>query len=245
MKNVRDATLSAAAYRGFIKRYEGHVRHVLSLGEPTLFDEAAKYTLEIASALYSAGAPVPDCHRRLDEMATYDFRYIAEGRKYTFVGIGSIDNRFVERFPAAHLVGRAGELVAAHRRCTFQYPPQPWEEALITPICSVLAGDPVEADDADEATIGRAIEYFALVPRLCKTVADRDATAFASTLKEFLNDGWGPLIERRAKLVLKEKPPDYSGKWSYLAAALCRIMGGVPAVPAKAMRYIPVELVTA
>ena len=239
----RDETLTSASYRGLIKRYEGRLRHALSLGVPTLFDSAAKYALEIAAAMYSAGAPVPDCRRRLDEMATYDFRYIAEGRKYTFVGIGEVTNRFLERFPAAHLVGRGGELVAAHRRCAFEQPPPPWEATLVDPVCAALAGDPVDVTADAEATIREAVKYYAVVPRLCKTVADRDAAAFASTLEEYLSDGWGPLIEKRTKIVLKEKPHDYSGKWSFLAAALCRIMGGIPTISKKTEKYIPFDLV--
>jgi hypothetical protein len=176
-------------------------------------------------------------------MATYDFRYIAEGRKYKFGGIGEIDNRFLERFPAAQLVDRADELVAAHRRCTFECAPMPWEEALVTPVCAALAGDPVEVPSGAEATIRKAVKYYAVVPRLCKTVADRDAAAFASTLEEYLSDGWGPLIEKRTKIVLKEKPHDYSGKWSFLAAALCRIMGGIPTISKKTEKYIPFDLV--
>lgn len=243
MTTLRDATISADAYRGFIKRYEKHRQHALS--EPALFNSAAKYTLEIAAAMYSAGAPVPECRQRLDEMATYDFRFMAEEQKYAFGGIGEIDNRFLERFPAAQLVDRACELVAAHRRCKFECAPLPWEEALVTPVCAALAGDPVEVPSVAEATIRKAVKYYAVVPWLCKTVADRDAAAFASTLEEYLHDGWGLLIEKRTKIVLKEKPHDYSGKWSFLAAALCRIMGGVPAISTKTEKYIPLELVGA
>jgi hypothetical protein len=241
----RDPTLPAAGYRDFVERNEGHVRHVLSLGVATLFDSAAEYTLQIASALYSGGAPAAECFRRIDEVATYEVRYIAEGRKYTFDGVGPFVNRFLERFPAAHLVGRAGELVAAHRRCTFSNPPVPWEEVLLTPLCAVLTGEPVDTDPSDAATAGRVARYLGPIPRLCQAVGDRDATAFATALDEFLRDGWGPYIERCAKTALKAKPHEYFGKWSYLSAALCRIMGGVPELPAKALKYVPVELVPA
>ena len=112
-------------------------------------------------------------------------------------------------------------------------------------ICNVLAGDPVEFGVGVEREIRKRVKPFAAIPRLCRTAAERDRVAFASTLDEYLTSNWGPLVERRTKITLKEKPCDYSGKWSFLAAALCRIMGGVPDLTPRALRYIPIELVTA
>ena len=175
-------------------------------------------------------------------MATYDFRYIAEGRKYTFVGIGEVTNRFLERFPAAHLVGRGGELVAAHRRCAFEQPPPPWEATLVDPVCAALAGDPVDVTADAEATIREAVKYYAVVPRLCKTVADRDAAAFASTLEEYLSDGWGPLIETHKDRAEGEAARLF-GEVEFPRDRPVSDMGGIPTISKKTEKYIPFDLV--
>jgi hypothetical protein len=244
-ENSREPSLPPSSFKAFAATLESLVADGRKHGPtaPDMFDDTSSYCLRIARALYSAGEPVAVCKPWLDEAAKDYLRFV-EGKAYKFDAIGNIEEWYLERFPAAFLVGRAPEVVHAFRRCTFDKPLAPWEKCLLHRLCAVLVGEPVVLEPKEVVDLQKRVKIWVSLPRLFQAVSDKDRSTFADALEEYLVKARGPGSDKSAKVAQKRTNPEYAGKWCFLAAAMCQIMGEVPEISKKAQSYIPVDLLT-
>jgi hypothetical protein len=238
---ARDATKPVEYYRAFIAAKEQAMQYNLGKGLPQLFGTVSRYCLQIASASYSAGESAEECGRWLAQSADYQRRFLAEGRQYKLGGIGDQDEH-IERFFGAYLVGKAADLVEAFRRSTFQEFSL-YEKALMHPLWELLKGEPVTEEPAESADLRKKLKSYVCLPRLFQAVSRKDSSTFASLLGEYLETCWAPAVEKYAKAAIKSKEPDYMGKWCFLSAGVCRMMGTIPELPKNTGQYIPLDLV--
>jgi hypothetical protein len=104
---------------------------------------------------------------------------------------------------------------------------------------ALFSGEPVTQNKAEIDDLKKNGKDLVTLAPLFKAVSDRDVTAFARALDEFLTVSWAKQVKGTERL------PQYSGKWSVLSAAVCQLMGGVPELSEKTRMYIPVEFVPA
>jgi hypothetical protein len=237
---ARDPAKPPEYYLAYISRMEKTLDLALQSGNPAMFTVAADYCLRMARAAYSAGSPLSECMTYLMRGTEFQFRYFDEGVGSNLSNLRQIDE-YLEAFSAAYLVGAAERVIAAFERVK-PTSLRIWERALMGALEAVLLGRAIPADEEGFAAAAKMKE-FSTLPALFNAVERRDKTAFAESLEAFATKTWGPPADRVAKNSLKQTYPDYSGKWSFFCAAMCRVMGGVPAVSKKALQYIPVELV--
>lgn len=240
----RDPARPTTYYASVVGLSTEAIRAYTSHGNPALFMSVVPHFLRIASARYSAGAPVADCLSALGDAAQHQLRFIVEGRQYRFAGRGGIDN-YLELYSAAHLAGCSATLIAALRQCVYAEPErQTWLPRLIEQFCDVLLGLPVETDADQLSVLARVDPRVAVLPRLFVAVSHRDVPAASAALDDYLAQHWGPPVEKQAKRDLKSAQPVYCGKWCFLSAAMCRVLGVVPDLSPLARRYAPLDLLT-
>lgn len=238
----RDPVRAAPYYESVVQLSQDAIHAYTSHGNPALFMSVVPHFLRIASARYSAGAPISACRQALDEAVEHQERFIVEGRKYQFAGRGGIDN-YLELYSAAHLVGRSSSLITVLRQCVYAEPErQTWLPRLIQQFGDALLGLTVETDAAQQAELAKVDPRIAVLPGLFAAVSHHDVAAATVALERYLVQYWGPPIEKQAKRDLKSVQPVYCGKWCFLSAAMCRVLGTVPDLSLLARRYVPVDL---
>ena len=240
----RDPAKPADYYEAVVAQAREAIGDYTSYNNPALFFAVVPHFLRIASARYSAGEEVEHCREALRDAAQHQLRFIVEGKQYKFGGKGGIDN-YLELYGAAYLVGLSGELIEALKKCTYTEKTEPWLTRLIDQLCDVLTGQCVETDEAQMAELKNVDADIALLPGLFSAVSHNNKSMAGAALEEYLAKHWGPALEKNAKKELKSPRPTYCGKWCYFAAAMCKQLGAVPELSAKARTYLPIELVDA
>lgn len=235
--NARDSVKTADFFKGVISETKAAIDSEVKTGLATVMLPVPRRCRQIALAHYSANDAIPECVRWFGKATTYKIEYF-EKMNYRLGGYGDLmDN--LEMLSAASLAGRGAELVDAYRRCQLQSVPVPRARGLINQAFAVFKDEPVRQEKAEMDDLKKNGKDLATLAPLFKAVSDRDATSFAKALDDFLSISWA----RQVKGI--ERFPQYSGKWSILSAAVCKLLGGVPELSGKTGVYIPAELVSA
>ena len=239
----RDAIRSAEYYQAGMSQLQAAIAAYTDYDNPVLLASVAPKCVRMGLILYSAGAEASQSYACFEKAASYQLRFISEGKQYQLGGKGGIDN-YLELYSAAHLVDQSAELIAALKKCTYTDKDDPVVARLIDQFCDVLLDRLVETDDSQITQLKAIDARLAVLPILFSEVSRRSDTATLA-LEEYLAKHWGPALEKLAKKELKSPKADYAGKWCLLAVAMCKQLGTVPALSVKAKSYLPVELLRA
>jgi hypothetical protein len=242
-RTPRDPARPTDYYHAFVAREHEAMLAYTNYDNPALFASVAPKCMRIGVALYSAGEDLSESLGWFEKAADYQTRFLVEGVKFNLAGLGIIDTYF-ELYSAAFLAGKSDELIGALKKCTYKEDQHPMKVRLLDQFCDLLQGRPVETDEAEVAEIGALKKEWAHLPPLFSAAAAQDGDRMPAALEAYLLKYWGPPMEREAKRELRSPNPEYSGKWSLLSAAACRIAGGVPDISKKAMSYVPTDFVT-
>lgn len=238
----RDPAKPTAYYHAFVAREQQEILAYTQYDNPVLFTSVAPKCVRIGLALYSAGAEVAESVRWFGDAATYQRRFLSEGKKFQFAGPGTIDD-YLALYCAAFLAGKSDDLIAALKQCTYTETTHPAKIRLLAQFCDFLQARPVKSNASEVAELRSLWEPWAFLPVLFSAVSMKDTVKAAIALEDYLANIWGPPTEKWAKKVLKSPNPEYHGKWAILSAAACKILGTVPDLSTKAKLYIPVDLI--
>lgn len=241
-RTPRDASKSADYYQAFVSREQQGIGSYTRYNNPALFFSVAPKCVRIGVALYSAGMEIAECHRWFAEAATYQFRFLSEGKQFKLGGPGNIDD-YLELYSAAFLAGQSDQLIEALKRCSYTEAAHPAKVRLLAQFCDFLQGRVVRTSRDEVAELRSIKEDWAYLPVLFSSVSSGDVKQATVALDDYLLNSWGPATEKWAKKAVKG--PDYIGKWTLLSTAACQIMSAVPELSAKAKTYLPIELVAA
>jgi hypothetical protein len=192
--------------------------------------------------LYSAGVSVVECLQWCGEAATYQRRFLAEGKQFKLVSPGNIDD-YLELYSAAFLSNQSDDLIAALKKCEYTGQIIPGTMRLLEQFCDLLQGREVQIDQGQSTELESIKKDWVCLPVLFSTVSRKDISAAAPALDDYLANSWGPPIEKWAKNAIKSSKAEYCGKWSMFSAAACKILGSVPELSKKASAYVPADLV--
>jgi hypothetical protein len=237
---ARDPIKSPDYYLAFIARMEEQLHLNVKTGSPAVFFVAADYCILMARAAYSAGNLASECRAYLKRSADYQIRFYTEGVQSKLASLFQTEE-YLEGFSAAYIAGAAKEVISAFESVKPDHM-HPWERTLIGSLESVLLGKNITHDEEGKIAVAR-MKQFASLPNLFHATECRDMTMFTDALENYAAKNWGPMVDRRTKSALQQTYPDYAGKWSFLSAVMCDVMGDTPNLSKKALQYIPVELI--
>jgi len=229
---MRDETTTLADYEATI---DSETRRLENEQAHEIFVHAPVRCLRIALATYSTGGKPADCLKWIDRGCDYKLRFFAK-KNFAFPGYGQLLEDF-EFLPTSSLVGRADEMIDGFRRCRFEKDPVPRVRGLINQLSAVLKGEPVVETKPETDDLKKNGKPLLTLPPVLRAVSKHDAAAFAKSLGEYLVKSRARDVKQLARL------PFYVGRWSMFAAGMCSVFGGIPALPAAARQYVPIELV--
>ena len=238
----RDSAKPSEYYQAFILKEQEGIAAYTGHNNAVLFGSVAPKCIRIVRAAYSCGAEPGYCREWLQQAATYHHRFMVEGKKFAFGGPGNIDD-YLELYSGALLVDQGGALAQARRQCTYTETPHPVVTRLISQFLDLLEGQKVHVGDGESAESAAVKKEWGALPALFKAVSDKDVPAASSALERYLADAWAPPMEKWAKTALKAAQPEYTGKWSFFSAAVCRLLGTMPELGPKGKLYVPVDLI--
>jgi len=232
MQAARDTSVAPAQFKAMIKREITGIARAERMG---LFGVLPQRCWRAGLAHYSAGEQVERTRELFEKSADFRIRQIKESN-YTFKGF-PFQVYDLELLSAYHLVGRAPEVISAVRRCKYKSPPVPRLKGLFDQFSALLMGETVrqKADEMDD--LQKRGKELATLPPVFKAVAGKKAKQFASALDECLQIFWAKEVRGASKR------SDYVGSWSLLSAATSRLMGGVPPLSEKSLKFVPVDLI--
>jgi hypothetical protein len=233
-RKARDLVKPPGFFDKVIAGTRASVEDEVKTGIAAVMTPVPNECLRIAMAHYSAGDGIPECQHWLGQAVDYRME-IFKKRDYQLGGWGALIEN-LETLAAASLVGRGPELVDAYRRCQLQHQPVPRIHGLMDQAFAVFKAEPVEQVKAEMDDLRKNGKELATLAPLFKAVADRSAAGFEKALTAFVLECWTKEVKG------SERDAEYSGKWSILAAAVSKIMGGVPKLSKEALPYVPVEL---
>src|SRR5437879_557247 len=168
-REPRDPAKLASYYHAFVAREQEAMLAYTKFDNPGLYFSVAPICVRIGGALYSAGAEVSECLHWFGEAATYQRRFLVEGKKFKLGNIGTIDN-YLEIYSAAFLAGKSDELIAALKQCTYTETPRPSDMRLLQQFCDFLLRRKVETNEKQVAELKALHERWALLPLLFSAV---------------------------------------------------------------------------
>jgi hypothetical protein len=202
----------------------------------------------IGMAEYSAGKPVKDVKRWLEEAVSLQLK-IYEQWNWQF-DVPDAPRHTADMMAAARLVGRAEELADASGRVSATTPDPPGVEALRSLIVTAFS-DGVKpsvspAAVADLRRLGQREPDLVQTYSLMEAVVGKSERAFDEQVATYLRERWTRAAKHFLGYLKKPKPLNlYAGQWSILVAGACEVRGRLPKLEPGLMAYIPVELVGA
>jgi hypothetical protein len=241
MSEPRDSAKTFEYYQEAIQLHKQQAENAMAKNNRLLFPAISRYCTRLARASYSAGLPVAECLDWLARAAEYELRYMKESPEPEWAPQNELDD-VTEHYAAAYLTGRSNEVVKTFF-ATKMGKMSTWETSFMNMVSAVFAAKPTDMGAAELKALAKNEKSLAALPGLLKSVSARDEESFPAAFELYLSNGWGPSADAAARKDLKSKYAIYMGKWCFLSAALCRMMGGVPKLSKKAVQYVPLELV--
>ena len=235
----RDPNKPAAYFKKVAYLYQRAIEAAIKLQSTAVLNTIADYYLRVARALYSAGASTPNCKTELANAAQYFTCHLSASKDQPLHGIPNMVS-YLENMSAACLAGTIQTCVQELNTACIEIV-LPWEEAILTLISTVYEGKGTLTKKLDMN--GAPPEYGSQFTDLFLTVMHKDHNSFPKKLEKYLTKVWAPPRDRDAKHDLISKPPSYTGNWALFAASLCKVMGEVPTLSPKAIKYVPVDLI--
>jgi hypothetical protein len=235
----RDPAKTPAYFMKVARLYRGAIAAAIKLDSSAVLTTIADYHLHVARALYSAGAPINECVSELASAAEFFERDLAANAESPLSGISNLAP-YLEYLSAARLSDRFERFEKRLRNAPMTGVPA-WQQSVLSLTVAAFGSQtklatPLAKNGADPMFGPRFTDVFL-------AVLERDHSGFPGKLELYLTKDWGPRLDRGAKEDMSSTPASYTGKWLFFSAALCAVMGDVPALSAKAMQYVPVELI--